>query len=248
MGATLGSRQLITGFAPAEQILVARFARRDKGLLRILAKVVHSTCSDHAQAARAGIDRPNFLGHKQQSQRPSMIRHKTDLVFVGLTVCAGILCYAVGGNAAMMDALRQGASLLLVVLPLLAGGLLIGGLIQQLVLKDKIAAWLGDETGLRGLLIATAAGALTPGGPLMVFPVVFALWTAGAEAGVLVTYIVAWSLLGFVKLLAWELPLMGADFALIRVVVCLPLPILAGILARRLSKTGWFKLQTEASK
>ena len=170
-----------------------------------------------------------------------MIHRKTDLVFVGLTAGTGTICYVSSGSCAVMDALRQGASLLAVVLPILAGGLLIGGLVQQLVVKGKIAALLGEGAGLRGLIIATAAGALTPGGPLMVFPVVLALRSAGVEIGILVTYIAAWSLLGLVKVLAWELPLMGVDFAIVRVLVCLPLPILAGVLARRLTKIRWLR-------
>ncbi|MEL6315003.1 MAG: hypothetical protein AAFQ60_13265 [Pseudomonadota bacterium] len=183
---------------------------------------------------------------KQQSAHPSVIHRKTDLVFVGLTAGVGTLCYVSGGSSAVMDALRQGASLLAVVLPILAGGLLIGGLVQQLVVKDKIAALLGEGAGLRGLIIATAAGALTPGGPLMVFPVVLALRSAGVEIGILVTYIAAWSLLDLVKVLAWELPLMGVDFAIVRVLVCLPLPILAGVFARRLSKVRWLRLKPGA--
>lgn len=184
---------------------------------------------------------------KQQSARaPRMIHRKTDLVFVGLTTGAGTLCYVSSGSSAVTDALRQGASLLAVVIPLLAGGLLIGGLVQQLVVKDKIAALLGKGAGLRGLIIATAAGALTPGGPLMVFPVVLALRSAGVEIGILVTYIAAWSFRGLVKVLAWELPMMGVDFAIVRVLVCLPLPILAGVFARRLTKIRWLRLKPGA--
>ena len=170
----------------------------------------------------------------------------TDLVFVCLAVGSGLFCYTIGGLPSVSDALLQTKSHLSVALPQLAGGLLIGGLIQQLIGKDKIAALLGAGSGLRGLIIATAAGALTPGGPFMSFPIVYSLWIAGAEAGALITYIAAWSLLGFVKTLVWELPLMGIEFTWLRFVVCLPLPILAGLLARRLSRMRVFQLKTGA--
>lgn len=170
--------------------------------------------------------------------------NRTDLAFVGIVVTLGALCYAIGGSQAFDDALLKARSLLLSVLPQLTGGLLIGGLFKQLVAKEKISSLLGVAAGLRGLIIATVAGALTPGGPFMSFPIAYALWTAGAEAGVLVTYIAAWSLLGFVKITMWELPLMGFEFTWVRVFVSLPLPILAGLVARRLSRLRVFQTST----
>lgn len=180
--------------------------------------------------------------------KPHMDMTRTDLVFVGLAVALGALCYAIGGAQAFSDALLRAKSLLLSVLPQLAGGVLIGGLVKQLVGKDTISALLGAGAGLRGLIIATAAGAVTPGGPFMTFPIACALWSAGAGAGVLVTYITAWSLLGFVKLTVWELPLMGIEFTWVRFLVSLPLPILAGLLAGRLSRLRVFHVSAGAER
>jgi hypothetical protein len=55
---------------------------------------------------------------------------------------------------------------------------------------------------------------------------------AGADRGALVAYLTSWSLLGFQRVMVWELPLMGVDFALLRSLANLPLPIIAGLLAR----------------
>lgn len=168
---------------------------------------------------------------------------RTDLVFLGLAIGAMMLCYAWGGVQTVREALVHAVGLLATVLPQLAGGVLIGGLAQQLLGKDKIAALLGAQSGLRGLAIATAAGALTPGGPYMTFPIVVALWKAGAELGALVTYVVAWSLFGFSRLIVWELPLMGLDFTSARILVSLPLPLIAGLLARRLLRYEAFQFK-----
>lgn len=179
-----------------------------------------------------------LLGH---ATRPRMKITRTDLVFVGLAVGLGALCYVIAGASAFRNALSQSGTLLLTILPQLAGGLLIGGMTKQLIGKDRITALLGANSGLRGLAIATAAGTLTPGGPFMAFPIVHTLWTAGAEAGVLVTYVTAWALLGIVKMVVWEMPLMGIEFTWIRFFVSLPLPILAGLLARRLERARVFQ-------
>ena len=85
---------------------------------------------------------------------------------------------------------------------------------------------------MRGLLIATVAGTLTPGGPITSFPFVVALYMAGADRGSLVAYLTAWSLLGFQRVMVWEMPLLGLDFVLVRSLANLPFPILAGMLAR----------------
>jgi uncharacterized membrane protein YraQ (UPF0718 family) len=86
---------------------------------------------------------------------------------------------------------------------------------------------------MRGILIATVAGALTPGGPMTSFPFVVALYMAGADRGSLVAYLTSWSLLGFQRVMVWELPLLGPEFAFLRLLANLPLPIIAGILARK---------------
>lgn len=161
---------------------------------------------------------------------------KGDAVFGLIAAASAALCYHVGGETAVMAALGNAGALLLSILPQLGAGLLIGGLIQQLVDRDRVARTLGRESGARGLAIASVAGMLTPGGPFTSFPLVHALWVAGADSGALIAYIAAWSLIGINRLIIWELPFMGADFTLLRFVVSLPMPILAGLLARRLAR------------
>lgn len=173
---------------------------------------------------------------------------RTDLVFIGLAAVTGTLCLLMKGSPAVIDAVLHGAGLLIMILPQLAAGLLIGGLVTRLVSQDRVAALLGTESGIRGLGLATVAGALTPGGPFTSFPLVYALWAAGADAGALIAYIASWSLLGFNRLIVWELPLMGVEFTWIRVVACLPLPILAGIAGRQLARLRVFRLEKAPSE
>lgn len=119
------------------------------------------------------------------------------------------------------------------ILPSLVVGFILGGLIQVLLPRDLVAAWAGEDSGLRGLLIATVAGAVTPGGPFVQFPVVASLWKAGTGVGPITAYVTAWSLLGFQRILVYEAPILGWRFVLTRTTVALLLPMLAGGL------TGW---------
>jgi len=154
------------------------------------------------------------------------------MVFVGLALGSGLLCLCLGGWDSVQRALGQAGGLLLLVIPQLGAGLLIGGLIQQLVDRDRVTRLLGSESGARGLMLSALAGMVTPGGPFTSFPIVYALWVAGADTGALVAYVAAWSLIGLNRLIIWEIPFMGFDVSLLRFFVSLPMPLLAGILAR----------------
>ena len=55
---------------------------------------------------------------------------------------------------------------------------------------------------------------------------------AGAGAAAVITFLSAWSLLAVHRLIAWEIPILGAGFALSRWTLCLVLPPLVGLLAR----------------
>jgi hypothetical protein len=49
--------------------------------------------------------------------------------------------------------------------------------------------------------------------------------------------VTSWSTLGFQRIVMWELPLMGPEFAAIRFLASLPLPFVAGLLSRLLPPT-----------
>lgn len=111
-------------------------------------------------------------------------------------------------------------------------GCLIGAYLALLLPKEAVARWVGAESGLLGLLVGTIAGAIVPGGPITIYPVASAFFAIGADIGATVAFITGWTLLGYTRALVWELPFFGPDFVMWRVIVSLPLPIIAGLLAR----------------
>jgi len=125
-------------------------------------------------------------------------------------------------------------------IPRVAAAVVIGGLVQVLAPRDLVARWLGNQGGWRAFALATVAGMATPGGPMLLFPIVFALKAAGANVPALVAYVTAWATLGFHRILMWELPLFGAEFAFVRFLVSLPAPFIAGWTARWLiARVKW---------
>lgn len=149
------------------------------------------------------------------------------------TVSAGLLLWLQGPDA-LMRALTNAANLLVMVSPMILVGVFLGGLVKEISDPRKVAPILGAQSGWKGLVLATALGAATPGGPFAAFPIVYALSLAGADVGAVIAFLTAWSVLGLHRLVIWEFPLLGTDFVLARFLASLPLPLIAGLFARAL--------------
>ena len=129
-------------------------------------------------------------------------------------------------------------------LPKVLAGCLIGAFVTLLLPREMVARWVGHESGFAGLLIAAFFGFLLPGGPITIYPVAGAFLVMGADAGAVVAFIVSWTLIGYTRALVWELPFFGADFVIWRIIAAIPLPIIAGLLARIAVRAG-FKYRDE---
>lgn len=105
----------------------------------------------------------------------------------------------------------------------------------RLLPPDIVSGWIGAGSGLAGVLIASGVGAGLPGGPMLAFPLAIALQRAGAGPEALVALITAWSLIAVHRSMMFEIPLLGGRFTAWRIALCVPLPVIAGILAGGLS-------------
>ncbi len=155
-------------------------------------------------------------------------------VLAAIAGLAGWAAWELKGTDAVSSALSSDFDIVVFLLPRMIGGMMLAGLVQAILPPDLVARWVGEESGLRGIVIATAVGGLTPGGPMTSFPIVVAFYMSGADRGALVAYLTGWSLLGFQRILVWELPLLGPEFTFYRMAVVATLPVLAGLLARRI--------------
>lgn len=131
---------------------------------------------------------------------------------------------------------RNGLAMLVFVLPRLVPALLLAGLLQVLVPQEVVSRYFGRESGLKAIVIASIAGVLTPGGPMVSVPFMVALAHSGAALPPLVAYMTSWSLFGMQRIIAWEAPLMGWPFVAARVLPSLAFPVLAGWLVAVFSR------------
>lgn len=155
-------------------------------------------------------------------------------VFAAVALLAVGAAYKVLGPSEFSSTLAKNSELLADFLPRVLAAQIVAGFVWVLLPRDRMSEFLRRSSGRRGLLIATVAGAITPGGPASAFPFLAILAGGGADRGVLVAYITSWALLGLQRIIVWDIPLMGIDFSILRFLICVPLPIIAGALARRL--------------
>ncbi len=90
---------------------------------------------------------------------------------------------------------------------------------------------MGGASGWKGILIASAVGCFVPSGPIVSFPFALALYNTGVGVPQLVAFLTSWSLLSVHTFMAWEMPVLGVRFPLVRYACSLILPPIAGFLA-----------------
>ena len=149
------------------------------------------------------------------------------LVLVIVAILLAVLAYAKDPGLPWIAA-RNGLVFLGRVLPRLLPALMVAGLMQVLVPEEVVSRYFGRAGGLRALVIATIAGMLTPGGPMVTVPLLVALSHSGAALPVLVAYMTSWSLFGLQRIISWEAPLMGWHFVAVRMAASFTFPVLAG--------------------
>jgi uncharacterized membrane protein YraQ (UPF0718 family) len=168
-------------------------------------------------------------------RRPDVI---DTTVIVLLLVLAGLaaLAWVQGGHALVSQGLRGGSRLVLRYSLLIVVSLLAAGFAEVLVPQQWVRQQLGADSGLRGILIATGAGVITPAGPFVSMPIAAVMLRSGAGWGPVVAFLTGWSLLALHRFVAWEVPILGLRFAALRWGLSLGLPVLAGLLARGLGR------------
>jgi uncharacterized membrane protein YraQ (UPF0718 family) len=112
---------------------------------------------------------------------------------------------------------------------------LIAGYVRVLVPEDVVGEWLGEESGLKGVLVGYLAGTLTFGGPFISFPIAASLYHAGGSVGTVTTYITSWALWGG-GIIFYEFSILGPRLFTIRMVASILLPLIVGVIAAFLAK------------
>ena len=152
------------------------------------------------------------------------------------TIIMGVLAFILvwigysKGQGQHISGLKSSIILSIEIFPLLVFALIVAGMIQALISQEAVAKWVGAESGMRGILIGSVAGGLSPGGPFVSLPIAAGLMRAGAGTGTMVAYLTGWSLYA-VSRLPMEVGILGWRLTFIRLVSVFIFPPLAGLIA-----------------
>ena len=145
-----------------------------------------------------------------------------------------LMVYRRQGNPGLVAAGKMGLAqgrALAIRLPL---AILAASFLMQVLPVDALVPYIGPQSGLMGIAIASVIGGLLPGGPMTSFPIALVILQGGAGLPQIVALISGWSIFALHRVLAYEAPIMGWRFAALRLTASLVLPLAAGLLAEAL--------------
>ena len=166
------------------------------------------------------------------ARRPRRAFDWSAAVIATLAVSSAAYVFFRDGPARFLAIFTDDVLLFGSMLPKVLAGSLIGAFVTLLLPREMIVKWVGAESGITGILVATLAGAILPGGPFTIYPVAGSFLAAGADVGAACAFVISWTLIGYTRAIVWELPFFGLDFVTWRILFSLPLPILSGLAAR----------------
>jgi uncharacterized membrane protein YraQ (UPF0718 family) len=158
-----------------------------------------------------------------------------DILLWGIVVALALLA-GMRSRAMLAGAMREGVVDFLALIPRMVFGVIGAGFLAEVLPQQLIVSWLGPNSGITGVAIATLAGGLTPGGPVVGFAIGVTALKSGAGAPQVIAFVTAWSLYAIQRFVMWEIPVMEPRVVWLRAVASLPLPFLAALGAMLLGR------------
>ncbi|MDH5750218.1 MAG: permease [Rhodospirillales bacterium] len=161
----------------------------------------------------------------------------TSIVLWLLAIGLGVYAYTKPGDL-HREGLKIAKAQLIKILPRVLMAVMTAGFLGAILPGEMVSSWLGKESGLQGIIIASVVGGFIPGGPVLSFPFVVALMKTGAGVPQMAALLAGWSVFALHRVMAFEIPLMGWRFTALRFSSSLLLPPLSGILAGLIMSAG----------
>jgi len=134
-----------------------------------------------------------------------------------------------------LQALHHGVTLLLSVTILILAVMGLVGLVQVWISRDTVARLLGEEGGVKALLIAALCGTLLIGPPYVIFPLLMTIRQQGARWAVVTIVLAAYAVK--LPMIPLEIGFLGWPFSLGRSLLTILFAFPTGLLVERLMKT-----------
>lgn len=115
---------------------------------------------------------------------------------------------------------------------IMIGVIILIGLIQVWLTPKQISKLIGKESGVKGMLIASIFPIVLGGSIITIFPLLVTLREKGVPNRIIIAFIVAWA--GKAPLLPLEVSFLGINFAVLRIILVIPMAVILGILGEKI--------------
>src|SRR2546422_9374547 len=119
----------------------------------------------------------------------------SNVVLLVLAVAATGIAYWKAPSLPALGA-KTGFKLIWFILPRLIPALILAGMLQVLIPQETVARYFGQKSGMSAIILASGAGLLTPGGPLVSVPLPLVPPNPGMALGPPLGYLHSWAPLG----------------------------------------------------
>lgn len=156
-------------------------------------------------------------------------------VVVGVIALVLLIILYQRDNGGPILSLKTALRGVLVYVPMLFFAFIIAEAIEFVIHQDTIANWVGPGSGLKGILLGSAAGSLFPYCCVTVPVIAAAFLRAGATTSTTIAFMTGLALIGLPRL-PIEAAVVGWRFALFRLASSFFLPVIAGLIASSFSR------------
>lgn len=146
-----------------------------------------------------------------------------------------LVAVILGGWNLVLQGLKSAANTAIRSALMLVVSFIVIGQIQVLLSRERMDSWLGKYSGIKGIAISAIVGGLIPGGPYVYYPFARSFTEKGLPAYILIAFLFGKHVYDFSRI-PMEITLIDPQIALIRNLITLPIPIIAGLLAEYLLK------------
>lgn len=112
---------------------------------------------------------------------------------------------------------------------LIMAALMISQAIGLLIPEEKVMNMLGKGSGLKGIATGGLLAGLLQGGPYAAYPIIKSLYNKGAHISVVMAMLMGYGAIGIGRV-AYGLMFFGPKIVGLRLLLAVPVPILAGLL------------------
>lgn len=152
------------------------------------------------------------------------------IVYITLAVLI-VTAYFAGGSVLITEGLIITVNTAYKSVIMLIASFIIMGQLNVLLSADVLGKWLQKFSGLKAVLVSAIAGGLFPGGPYIYYPFVLGFKDKKLPFYVFISFIFGKQVYDFARL-PMEISLVSGDLTLIRYLITLPIPIIAGLSAK----------------